>query len=115
VAAKTTAKQKNSRGNNLQLGYYVVSIIDLLGQKQKLSGWSKITREKDATTMAAIRDTVGNIVWFTKRFAEFFETFNAKQLSADKLAQLSGGVSDVADTAFSFRQHIRIPSLPFKL
>ena len=64
-------------------GYYVVCLIDILGQKQELKSWSILPDDGDPNPefIKAIRDTVGAVLHFRDGFTEHFY-----QLGKDRVA-----------------------------
>jgi hypothetical protein len=58
-----------------QLGYYVVCVIDLLGQKDKLKGWVTLPTDGQMTPsfQKALKDTIGGVLRFNESFNNFFE------------------------------------------
>ena len=63
-----------SANDDLYVTYYVVCVIDVLGQKQRLSGWSEIPEgnEPPPEFLKALRGTVIVVDKFRKWFEEYF-------------------------------------------
>jgi hypothetical protein len=85
------ARKDKSKGSDLMVRYYVVCIIDLLGQRQKLAGWSQLPVDGKPTPdfMRAMKDSVGTVLWFREKFTEFFNEFEKTQLDTQRLNSLS--------------------------
>ena len=85
------AAEDKSKGSDVVVRYYVVCIIDLLGQRQKLAGWSRLPADGKPTPdfMGAMKDSVGTVLWFREKFAEFFNEFEKTQLDTQQLNSLS--------------------------
>ena len=74
------------------IGYHVVCLIDVLGQKQKLAGWAKLPDDGQPTPEfnKAFDDTAGTVLRFRNLFIQFFNQLGQSQCTIpDKLAKLS--------------------------
>ena len=71
----------------LVLGNYVVCVIDLLGQKGTLAGWSKLPVDGKLTDqcLQSIKQSLGTVEWFRNAFKNFFESFQPH--SSEELAK----------------------------
>lgn len=70
-------KKKNERF----LGYHVVCIIDVLGQKDKLAKWADldipiIAKKMPPNLLTALRETAGTVLKFQDKFLAFFKQFH---------------------------------------
>jgi hypothetical protein len=78
-----------SSDDDFNVGYHVVCIIDVLGQKNKLAQWAKIPADGQPTSefVNALKQTVGTILVFKKIFLDYFDIFHQGRIP-DKLAVL---------------------------
>jgi hypothetical protein len=70
-------KGMNNR-ESFVLGYHVVCLLDILGQKERLARWGEPSVEGGGLTAAyrqALKDTVGVVLGWQKRFETFFDQF----------------------------------------
>ena len=70
-------------------GYHVVCLIDVLGQKQKLSKWARLPEDGAVTSefREALTQTTGVVMAFRDAFLQFFQSV-AQCTMPDKLAAL---------------------------
>lgn len=73
--------------------YYVVCVIDLLGQTEKLSGWKELPSDGKATRqfITAIKQTCGTILWFKEHFHAYFLDTQQHASAAPFWNQLDAG------------------------
>ncbi len=71
------------------LGYHVVCLIDVLGQKQKLAQWAELPDDRQVTPdfIKALKDTIGTVLTFRDQFIQFFEQLGQCTMP-DKLTAL---------------------------
>jgi hypothetical protein len=69
--------------------YYVVCVIDVLGQRQKLAGWATLPPDGQITPelLKAIKHTVGTLIVLREQYLDFFMQFD-KAPSDPRLASL---------------------------
>jgi len=72
------------------LAYYVVCLIDVLGQKQKLAAWPELpVSEGDMSKlMGSMKETLGTVVTLREMFLSFFQEA-AKCINPDLVSALS--------------------------
>src|SRR2546423_8041173 len=88
------SEEKREHGDRY-VGYHVVCIVDVLGQRNKLAGWSNMPSggKPDQAFIDAMKHTVGTVLAFKDAFAEFFarvsdttvSEHNARLLTPEKL------------------------------
>ena len=63
-----------SNEDDLVLAYYIVCLIDILGQKGKLASWSELPKNSTLppSLIDAMKKTVGAVLRFQKTFETFF-------------------------------------------
>jgi hypothetical protein len=63
------------RTGDFPLGYYVVCLIDLLGQKEKLAEWAKIPAASQPPKEFddAVNQTAGTVLRFKQKFLNYFD------------------------------------------
>lgn len=77
-------------GRTLHCRYYIVCVIDVLGQSKRLNDWAKIPPDQATPEfIAAIRDTLGAIGFFKKQFLDYFERFSKTHLTPTQLATMT--------------------------
>jgi len=76
---------------DLQFEYYIVCVLDLLNQQEKLKGWSKLpsATSPDPNFIKAVKETVGTVNWFRQAFVDFFHQADQVNLSPQQLSNLS--------------------------
>lgn len=64
----------NKKDDFYLLGYHVVCLIDVLGQKDKLTKWAKLPTDGKLTSdiVAALKQTAGAVLGFRDHFLEYF-------------------------------------------
>jgi hypothetical protein len=63
-----------NRTGKLQFGYYVVCLVDVLGQKERLAGWRELPSDDGlrGPFIAAIKKSVGTVVQIREMFEDYF-------------------------------------------
>jgi hypothetical protein len=84
-------KKRTGDGRDLAIRYYIVCLIDLLGQKEKLKGWSRLSQDGKPTpdSLSALQRSLGTLLWFKEKFSEFFNQFETSHLSQQQLNMLT--------------------------
>ena len=72
------------------LGYYIVCLVDLLGQADHLDAWSELPPDGVLTEdqIAAVEKTLGNVLRFQSLFEGFFEAFAAPFIPNEEFMKL---------------------------
>lgn len=93
----TNVEPAPESGPGLRVEPYVVCIIDLLGQSQRLAKWAQLppAGTRPPAFIEALQDSVGAVLWFKDTFTRQFNDFAAINLSADQLAQLNAEQRDL--------------------
>ena len=88
--------------DTFQLGNYVVCIMDLLGQKEKLKDWDTLPADGKITPAitAGLKATIGAVEGFYRAFTDYFET----QRAATRFSALSLSLMNAADRELYLRQ-----------
>jgi len=91
MAADAESVALSSGGTNLEIRYYVVCLLDVLGQAQSLQGWARLPTDGQPTEefIESLKKTVGTILGLRDLFNDFFAAFEQSPLPTEKLSQLS--------------------------
>lgn len=63
----------NSKEDTVEFGHYVVAVLDLLGQGDRLAEWNSLPNEVTPEFIQSIKNTVGVVEHFRDGFLSFFE------------------------------------------
>ena len=79
-----------SSDNDLLLTYYIVCVIDILGQKDKLASWSELPKNSTlpSSLIGAMKKSVGVVLNFQKIFKEYFLDVAKSTIPQADLAKL---------------------------
>jgi len=95
--------------SNLDVGYYVVAFIDLLGQQEHLRALADLPNKQDPSQMenfrATLKQTYGVVDGMRKSFEKFFNSFSQRTISQSRLNQLN---------AEQKKQYIELTSYPIQ-
>jgi hypothetical protein len=85
-------KTKKRRAG-VDISYYVVAFMDVLGQQEHLRALDELPDKKDSAQMesfiAALKQTYGVVTGMRDSFEKFFKSFSKRQIDPAKLRQLS--------------------------
>ena len=85
--------RRNKKASKLDIGYYVVAFIDLLGQQEHLRALSDLPNKEDPAQMdafrAALKQTYGVVTGMRQSFQSFFNSYSHRQISQSDLNQLT--------------------------
>jgi len=83
-------RQIISSDEDLQLTYYIVCVIDILGQKNKLAKWSVLPNSTTlpSSLFNAMKESVGVILNFQKIFKRYFHDISISTIPQAYLAKL---------------------------
>lgn len=86
-----TNNQNSDPNSQISVEYYVVCVIDLLGQSETLKHWARLPTNKaeEEKFLLAMKRSLGVIAWFKTTFMDFFDAFERTQISPAELAKLS--------------------------
>jgi hypothetical protein len=75
---------------SVNVGYFVVGLLDILNQRQTLQSWSKLPEGPDAGAklIGLMGPTVGTVVEVRRLFVQYVHEFNSESLSEEQLATL---------------------------
>jgi len=77
----------------VDISYYVVAFMDVLGQQEQLRALDELPDKNDAAQMesfvAALKQTYGVVTGMRDSFQKFFKSFSKGQIDPAKLRQLS--------------------------
>lgn len=74
-----------------QLGYYVVCLLDILGQKERLKEWARLPPDGQVneSLIQALKETVGKVLSYRDFFEQFFSQFGKDPEPTPAFAGLS--------------------------
>ncbi len=77
--------------DDVHAGYYVVCLIDLLGQKDKLQGWCEWPENGQLTESmwASMRESAGVVLGLRRDLIEHFQLYAMRRLPDEALAMMS--------------------------
>jgi len=88
----TRTKKRRHRGD-IDISYYVVAFIDVLGQQEHLRTLTVQPDKENAAQMksfrAALKQTYGVVTGMRDSFQKFFSSFSQPQMNQDRLRQLT--------------------------
>lgn len=85
--------RRNYKASNLDVGYYAVAFIDLLGQQEQLRALADLPDKQDPSQMetfrATLKQTYGAVDGMQKSFENFFNSFSRRPINQSRLNQLT--------------------------
>jgi len=82
--------KKEFSGDDLCVTYYVVCMVDILGQKERLGGWTNLPEGSTlpANVVQALKETVGTIRSFRSAFEQYFDEAARSTIPQEALSEL---------------------------
>jgi len=68
--------------------YFVVCVIDILGQRERLAGWAQLPIASEFATQAlpAIKRSAGTVLALKQQFEDYFREFEIPRVTPEQLA-----------------------------
>ncbi|MCR4317544.1 MAG: hypothetical protein NUW37_14485, partial [Planctomycetes bacterium] len=91
LGGKLVNENEISKHNDVNIGYYVVSFMDVLGQHDKLKGWTHLPTDDEERSkfISALKKTIGTVIQYREMFEDVYNSYESETLSEEQLSQLS--------------------------
>ncbi len=85
--------RRKKKGSEIDIGYYVVAFVDLLGQQEHLRALTNLPNKKDPAQMdafrVALKQTYGVVTGMRQSFQDFFNSYSRDHISQSDLNRLT--------------------------